>query len=65
LEGTLTITPGASIPDTTPTLSAEFRIMQYAASGLKVDHLSLMNERYKPYKGVKFITKAGKFNIRS
>jgi len=65
LEGTVTLAPGAAVPDSNPTLTAEFKIMQYSASGLKVDHLSLLNERYKPYKGVKFMTKAGKFCIRS
>ena len=32
---------------------------------LQVDSLSVTNEKYKPYKGVRSITKAGKFQIRT
>lgn len=35
-----------------------------AVSGLKVNRLDMYGEKYKPFKGVKYITKAGKFQIR-
>ena len=34
-------------------------------TGLKVDALTLSGEKYKPYKGVRFVTKAGRFQVRS
>lgn len=37
----------------------------FSTSGLKISALTVANERYKPYKGVKSITKSGKFQIRS
>jgi len=65
MEGTVQLSSGSPIPDTNPILSAQFKVMMYAASGLKVESLSLHNEHYKPYKGVRMITKAGKFYVRS
>lgn len=45
-------------------LQVHFSISQLAVSGLKVNRLDMYGERYKPFKGVKYITKAGKFQIR-
>eukprot|EP01111_Echinosteliopsis_oligospora_P019898 TRINITY_DN986_c0_g1_i1.p1 TRINITY_DN986_c0_g1~~TRINITY_DN986_c0_g1_i1.p1 ORF type:complete len:417 (-),score=103.61 TRINITY_DN986_c0_g1_i1:50-1300(-) len=64
LTGSIQRQQGVALPDGSPSLSAEFKIMMYTASGIKVDSLAC-NERYKPYKGVRSITKAGKFQIRS
>lgn len=64
LTGTITLATGAQMPEANPILSTQFKIMMYTASGIKVDSLAC-NERYKPYKGVRSITKAGKFQIRS
>ncbi|CAD1472024.1 unnamed protein product, partial [Heterotrigona itama] len=44
--------------------SVHFTINQLAVSGLKVNRLDMYGEKYKPFKGVKYITKAGKFQIR-
>lgn len=41
-----------------------FTINQLALSGLKVNRLDMYGEKYKPFKGVKYVTKAGKFQIR-
>jgi len=65
LEGTISLPPGGSIPESPGIITADFKIMMYAASGLKVDSLAVYNERYKPYKGVRSITKAGKFQVRA
>jgi AP-3 complex subunit mu len=51
--------------DSNPVIQAEWKVDSFAASGLKVDSLALHNEKYKPFKGVKSITKSGKFFIRS
>lgn len=55
---------GASPPDSNPTLNVSFTISQMAVSGLKVSRLDLYGEKYKPFKGVKYITKAGRFQVR-
>ena len=35
-----------------------------AVSGIKVSRLDMFGEKYRPFKGVKYITKAGKFQVR-
>lgn len=65
LSGNVSITPGTPPPVSNPVLEVHFRVNQYAASGLKVESLSLHNENYKPYKGVKSITQSGNFQVRS
>jgi AP-3 complex subunit mu len=62
--GNLVTQPGTQ-PEGNPVVSADFKINLFSASGLKVDGLQLLNEDYKPYKGVKSITQAGKFQIRT
>jgi AP-3 complex subunit mu len=51
--------------DEYPTITAEFQVKMYAASGLKVDGLAIRGVGYKPFKGVRSITQAGKFQIRT
>ena len=34
-------------------------------AGLKVNRLDMYGEKYKPFKGVKYVTKAGKFQVRT
>ncbi|KAJ9060722.1 hypothetical protein DSO57_1027936 [Entomophthora muscae] len=41
-----------------------FSMTMCAISGLKVDSLRVTNEPYKPYKGVRSLTKAGHYQIR-
>lgn len=48
-----------------PTVSVKFVVSMWSASGLKVDSLTLLNEGYNHFKGVKFITKGGKLQIRT
>ncbi|KAI7851575.1 Adaptor-related protein complex 3 mu 1 subunit [Circinella umbellata] len=52
-------------PETGMTIGIDFQISMYAVSGLKVDSLRLFHEGYKPYKGVRSLTKAGKFHVRT
>lgn len=33
--------------------------------GLKVNRLDMYGEKYKPFKGIKYMTKAGKFQVRT
>jgi len=65
LRGNITLVTGAPPPEDTPVICMEFRIGQYSVSSLKVNRLDLYGERYKPFKGVKYVTKAGKFQIRT
>ena len=60
----LTLQSTASIPESNPTISVGFVISQMAISGLKVSRLDLFGEKYKPFKGVKYMTKAGRFQVR-
>lgn len=48
-----------------PSITVHFKINQLAVSGLKVNRLDLYAEKYKPFKGVKYITKAGRFQVRT
>jgi len=65
LSGNIVFQPGSPIPEAKPTLMVDFKINMFAVSGLKVESLAMVNEAYKPWKGVRSITKAGKFQVRS
>ncbi len=60
----INLNSGASVPDSNPTANVSFSISQMAVSGLKVSRLDLYGEKYKPFKGVKYVTKAGRFQVR-
>ncbi|KAG7157705.1 AP-3 complex subunit mu-1-like [Homarus americanus] len=45
--------------------NVQFTVTQLALSGLKVNRLDIYGEKYKPFKGVKYITKAGRFQVRT
>lgn len=55
---------GGGGADTNPTVNVQFSISQLAVSGLKVNRLDMYGEKYKPFKGVKYLTKGGKFQVR-
>uniref|UniRef100_A0A286ZZ65 AP-3 complex subunit mu-2 n=1 Tax=Sus scrofa TaxID=9823 RepID=A0A286ZZ65_PIG len=63
LKGTMSLQAGASKPDENPTINLQFKIQQLAISGLKVNRLDMYGEKYKPFKGIKYMTKAGKFQF--
>lgn len=58
------IASGANTLEIKPSINVHFTINQLAVSGLKVNRLDMYGEKYKPFKGVKYITKAGRFQIR-
>lgn len=37
----------------------------FCPKGLKVNRLDMYGEKYKPFKGIKYMTKAGKFQVRT
>lgn len=65
LRGTISLQSGAPPPDCNPTISVQFTINPLAVSGLKVNRLDMYGEKYKPFKGVKYVTKAGRFQVRT
>ena len=65
LTGSITLsTVDPAAPPTISDVSVEFTIMAYSVSGLRVNAISLVNEKYRCYKGVRPVTKAGRFTIR-
>ncbi|CAL8299809.1 unnamed protein product [Merluccius merluccius] len=65
LRGSLSLQAGAPKPEDNPSLNIALKIQQLAISGLKVNRLDMYGEKYKPFKGVKYLTKAGKFQVRT
>ncbi|XP_058810441.1 AP-3 complex subunit mu-1 isoform X2 [Phymastichus coffea] len=64
LRGTISIHPSITAVESDPAINVYFSISQLAISGIKVNRLDMYGEKYKPFKGVKYVTKAGKFHIR-
>mmetsp|Transcript_15438 Transcript_15438/g.18893 ORF Transcript_15438/g.18893 Transcript_15438/m.18893 type:complete len:421 (+) Transcript_15438:29-1291(+) len=64
LEGTVSM-PNDYNGNAKPTVRIGFEIKGLSISNLKVDSLAVHNCNYKPFKGVRHITKAGVFLIRS
>jgi len=64
LRGSVSLVAGATPEPNSPAISVSFSISQLAVSGLKVNRLDMYGEKYKPFKGVKYLTKAGRFQVR-
>merc|ERR1712196_676867 len=65
IQGNVAFPPDHEDIDENPVVTAESKIQGVSVSGLAVDSLSLHNEKYKPYKGVRSIVKAGRFQVRT
>ncbi|XP_059162643.1 AP-3 complex subunit mu-1-like isoform X1 [Physella acuta] len=71
IKGSITLQTGVPVPESNPTITVMFTINTFAVSGLKVNRLDMYGEelarswKYKPFKGVKYITRAGKFQVRT
>lgn len=67
LRGNIVLSSGQPLPESNPILTVDFKITQFAISGLRVQRVELSGETYKPFKGVKYITtvKNGRFQIRT
>jgi len=63
LQATLEL-EGNTKPESNPNLTVEWKIPLASVSGLSVSGLSLTGEAYRPYKGVRNITKSGRFQVR-
>lgn len=64
IRGTVSVLASSANLETNPSINVQFNISQLAVSGLKVNRLDMYGEKYKPFKGVKYVTKGGKFQIR-
>eukprot|EP01091_Cochliopodium_minus_P014385 TRINITY_DN4876_c0_g4_i1.p1 TRINITY_DN4876_c0_g4~~TRINITY_DN4876_c0_g4_i1.p1 ORF type:complete len:419 (+),score=106.41 TRINITY_DN4876_c0_g4_i1:45-1301(+) len=65
LEGKVSLAYGIPPPESNPVVIVDFEIQSWSASGISVDSLLLKGEDYKPYKGVKLITRSGTFQVRT
>ncbi|MDP2434519.1 MAG: hypothetical protein Q8P67_02120 [archaeon] len=63
LSGTIHLASG--VKTTNPSIEVSFKVPMFSASGLKVESLAVHNVSYKPYKGVRALTKAGRFQYRT
>ena len=48
-----------------PCIQVEWHCIGFLSSGLEVDSLSLSNVNYSPFKGVKTLSKGGRFEVRT
>ena len=67
LRGNVILQTGQPVPESNPVLTARFTLNQVALSGIRVQRVDMHGEKYKPFKGVKYITtvKNGRFQIRT
>lgn len=65
LSAVFTVKPNDDIVENTgEPVKAEFQIPNHNMSGVKIESVNV-NERYKPYKGVKYMVKGGRFSVRT
>ncbi|KAI8429751.1 hypothetical protein MSG28_000300 [Choristoneura fumiferana] len=64
IRGSVSVASGADTAGANPSINVHFTIPQLAVSGLRVSRLDMYGAKYKPFKGVKYVTKAGKFHVR-
>lgn len=65
LEGKVYPPAGVKAPEGNPCIHVEWHCIGWTASGLEVDSLNLTNVTYSPFKGVKVLSKSGRFEVRS
>lgn len=65
IKGSLTLNQSITAPDVSPTILIKFTINQASLSEVRVNRLDMFGEKYKPFKGVKYISRAGVFQMRT
>ncbi|CAM9368351.1 unnamed protein product, partial [Phaeothamnion confervicola] len=50
-------------PEETPPMEITWKVPMASVSGLAISSLQLVNEKYRPYKGVRTLTRSGKFQV--
>lgn len=64
IKGSLTLNPAILAPDVSPSIIIKFVMNQTSLSEVRVNRLDMFGEKYKPFKGVKYISRAGAFQMR-
>ncbi|VUZ42972.1 unnamed protein product [Hymenolepis diminuta] len=64
LKGTAALHNGSTQVSATPVVSLHFEFPQSLVSGLRVSRLDMHTENYSPYKGVKYMTVSGNYEVR-
>jgi AP-3 complex subunit mu len=57
--------PSTADTEEAPSIQLHWKVPMASVSGLAVAGLQLTNETYRPYKGVRVVTKSGRYQIRS
>lgn len=65
IKGSLTLNSSIPAPDMSPSILVKFVINQTSLSEVRVNRLDMFGEKYKPFKGVKYISRAGVFQMRT
>ena len=65
LNGSIILQPNSTTDSEAPPIEMHWKVPMASVSGLAVQSLQIVNESYKPYKGVRTVAKSGKFQIRS
>lgn len=65
IKGGLTLNTSIPAPDISPTILIKFTINQAPLSEVRVNRLDMFGESYKPFKGVKYVSRAGVFQMRT
>jgi len=65
ISGTITLASGSAVPESTPPISAQFKIPMFTASGVRVDNLQVRENYSQPYKGVRSVTRGGQYFFRT
>ncbi|KAL9647279.1 hypothetical protein ABK040_012630 [Willaertia magna] len=65
LTGKINFMNGRGEKDGCPAVQLQFELDGVCVSGLKVESVQLRNENYKPFKGVRYITNAGRYEVRT
>lgn len=65
LSAVFTVKPCEDVAENTgEPVKVEFQIPNHNVSGVKIESVNV-SERYKPYKGVKYMVKGGRFSVRT
>lgn len=65
IKGSLTLNPTITAPDVSPTIIIKFVMNQASLSEVRINRLDMFGEKYKPFKGVKYISRSGMLQMRT
>lgn len=65
IKGSLALNTSIPAPDMRPAILVKFVMNQASLSEVRVNRLDMFGEKYKPFKGVKYISRAGVFQMRT